>query len=336
MTKRDYRADNIRFFLIFLVVFGHLLEQFSGKYTDLLYRGIYSFHIPALIFLTGYFARFDAKKIMLSLVWPYLLLQTLYLLFQGYVLKGEATVTLSYTTPYWLLWYLMAVIFYYLLIPMLQREGRTARIVVFAISVGASLLAGFDKNIGYYLSLSRFFCFLPFFVAGFYWGHHPGSKAHKARLPLGLVCVAVLLLTMPYILRNGALFTRNVLYGSYSYESAGYTWLRRGVLQLTGFAWIGLLLAVMPGKKLPILSTIGKNTLPVFLFHGFAARLLQKMKIFQYSQLGNLLLAVGITLALVLLLGNPVSGWLCKWGFTGHWIDRLTSRKKSGKERIAA
>lgn len=328
MALRNYKADNIRFLLIFLVVFGHLLEQFSGKYTDYLYRAIYSFHIPALIFLTGFFAKFNPRKILFSLIWPYFLFQTLYQLFQGYVISGADTVTLSYTTPHWLLWYLLAVIFYYMLIPMLQWDGLLAKGIVFAVSVAVSLLAGLDKNVGYYMSLSRFFCFLPFFVAGFYCGHQPESRglAKKIQVPAGLVCLVVLVFAMYYILQNASLFPRNVLYGSYSYASANYSYKERLVLLLTGFAWIGLLFMIMPKKELPLISAIGKNTLPVFLFHGFAMRLLAKERVFHYSQTVNLCLAAAIALVIVLLLGNSVSAWICKWCFTGHWAYALTGK----------
>ena len=52
---RDYSLDNVRFVLIFSVVFAHLLEvcePFTGSW--LIYKFIYSFHMPAFIFLFGY------------------------------------------------------------------------------------------------------------------------------------------------------------------------------------------------------------------------------------------------------------------------------------------
>ena len=61
MTKRIYKFDNLKAILIFLVVFGHFLELVEGH--KLLYLTIYSFHMPLFLFLSGYFARFDRKKI---------------------------------------------------------------------------------------------------------------------------------------------------------------------------------------------------------------------------------------------------------------------------------
>ena len=52
MKAREYQYDNLRFLLIALVVLGHLLEiavEFPQK--EILYTLIYSFHMPAFLFL---------------------------------------------------------------------------------------------------------------------------------------------------------------------------------------------------------------------------------------------------------------------------------------------
>lgn len=331
--QRNYRVDNIRFLLIFLVVFAHLLEYIPGKTADSLYRLIYTFHMGAFVFLTGYFAEYKPKKILLSLLWPYFLFQTLYKLFYGYVIQEAETVTLTYTTPYWLLWYLMAVVFYYVLIPMLQQKDLQGRLLGLGIAVAASLLAGMDETVGYYLSLSRFFCYLPFFAAGYYAGHRQGALSYSAgkgmRAALLLGCLVFLILAENHVLTEAELFRRNVLYGSYSYAKEAYSWMERILLHTIAFAWIGVLFLTVPGRKLPVLSQIGGNTLPVYLLHGFLIRLIRKWKVFQFSEGENLWLALGIAAGLVLLFGNPVSAWLCKWIFTGHWITVLCKKRKT-------
>lgn len=85
VKQRNDRADNIKAILIFLVVFGHMLELASARR---IYLIIYSFHMPAFIFVTGYYAKFKPRKILLELIMPYILFQTLYLLFDGYI-NGE-------------------------------------------------------------------------------------------------------------------------------------------------------------------------------------------------------------------------------------------------------
>ena len=42
------------------------------------------------------------------MIYPYLVFQTLYVIFANQVLEKDAD--MQYTTPYWLLWYLFAII----------------------------------------------------------------------------------------------------------------------------------------------------------------------------------------------------------------------------------
>lgn len=97
ISQRDARFDNLKGILIFLVVFGHLLELVGGPAAAWLYRLIYSLHMPAFVFCSGWFARFDAERFFRRLLYPYLVYQTLYLLFDRLVLHGKAP--LQYTPP---------------------------------------------------------------------------------------------------------------------------------------------------------------------------------------------------------------------------------------------
>ena len=121
---RSDRMDNIRCLLIFLVVFGHFLALIPG--TDGLYRVICLFHMPAFLFLTGYYSRFQFSKILTGPAYPYVLFQILYLLFDTLVLQGGPVgkVRLQFTVPYWLLWSLLDLIFYRLLIPLFDKVPR--------------------------------------------------------------------------------------------------------------------------------------------------------------------------------------------------------------------
>ncbi|MDA3100191.1 acyltransferase family protein, partial [Staphylococcus pseudintermedius] len=57
--KRDAFFDNARAILIFLVVFGHLIQPYTDAHPTVyaLYLLIYSFHMPAFLFISGYFAK---------------------------------------------------------------------------------------------------------------------------------------------------------------------------------------------------------------------------------------------------------------------------------------
>ena len=168
MTTRLYRFDNIKFLLIVLVVFALFIETIdSGKLSEL-YLVIYTLHMPAFIFLTGFFSKFGLKKIIQNFFLPYLVFQTLYQIFNAVVLCRTHDFTLQYTTPYWIMWYLMVSAMYHLILPLIETNSKRNRLLIFASSVVISLAVGYDDTVGYYLSLSRFFNFMPYFIAGHY------------------------------------------------------------------------------------------------------------------------------------------------------------------------
>lgn len=330
MQQRDYKMDNIRLLLIFCVLMGHFMELFGGAFTSALYKIIYSFHMPAFLFLTGFFARFDRRKIVLNLIYPYILFQILYQLFDTFVIKGEKAVTIKFGTPYWLLWYLLVTIFCYLLLPLFDGIQPASEIVLILISLTLAILAGLDTSLGYYASLARFFSFLPFFLIGHYSAHlwkKPGNlKKPQHRVWLILVLGLFLVLACIYITANPEI-SRKVLYASYSYEKADYEPVVKLFLIIVSFAWIALLLLIMPSQKLPCLSVLGQHTFPIFLLHGFFVKLALKQKLFCHNEAVNLLLAVLFSIVLLCLLGNP---WTAKWFgrlFTGAWLNKLWKQK---------
>lgn len=310
--KRNYRMDNIRFFLMFCVVFGHLLESYidSGA-AMLIYKIIYSFHMPAFFFLNGYFVRQDRKQFIRQLIVLYFIFQTTYLIFQYVITNDGSKFVLQYTTPYWLLWYLFPLIFYYLLLPLVETDNIKSMGIVLAAVLVLSVLAGFDSTVGYYMSLSRFFVFFPFFVLGLY--SFKWTNRLKVSIKLSHQLFWAALCTSGVLM--GALYIRmaevptGALYGSYSYAGSGTTPFTRLILFVIALCWIGLLLNVMPAVKIPVLTSIGQNTMPIFLLHGFMIKglivgYLGKYAVFQYTGAGTIVMMAGIACVILLLFGN--------------------------------
>lgn len=333
---REYSYDNIKFVLIFLVVFAHLLEvngAFNGK--DLLYKLIYSFHMPMFIFLSGYFARYSRQKIVFSFVYTYILMQILYSAFKYYVLTQEPAepFSLNFTTPYWLLWYLLALVFFYLLIPFFRQSDRRKQALILTVLFTVSLLFGFDRTIGYYFSLARFFSFLPFFVLGMYMKDRSKeieefikSKSLKAFL-LSFLLSAVLIAAVLFLCRNTRI-QASMMYGSkaYSEEFGLVEKLQINVVALLWIAFIVLVFQRFVHFRIPVISCIGKNTFPIFLLHGFAVKMAGKLGLLNINGEGNLRKTLLYTVVLVLLLGNPAVNFCFKWIFTGEWLKRLWAR----------
>ena len=99
-----------------------------------------------------------------------------------------------------------------------------------------------------------------------------------------------------------------MLYGSYAYAKTGSTlWTRLALLGM-GFGWIVFLvgsLGKLLNRKLPLLTVLGQNTLPVFLLHGFVARGLPRLF---PAWTDNPILILPITICILFLFGNPLVG----------------------------
>ena len=312
MKKRIYKYDTMRFLLIFLVICGHCFELFLGGRVSDIYSIIYSFHMPAFLFLFGKFAKFGRKTLLKHFVIPYFVFQTLYVYFSAKVLTFTPVV-FQYTTPYWILWYLMAIIFFYMLIPALPDKGSLYAWIALLVSFLAALIVGYDTTVGYYLSLSRMIVFLPFFL----WGYYDDSfrenlgkyfNLRKMKWLILAISVGIIVLGERYILRNQ--IPLGLLYGSNSYSACESSVISRLVTMITGTGCILFLDILLPKKKIPVISMLGKNTMPVFLFHGFIIRLAQKYALFHFGLSGNFALACMLTLVVIVIFGNPVSGKL--------------------------
>lgn len=205
--------------------------------------------MPAFIFLSGYFSSFNRKKILFRLIFPYVVFQTLYLIFDAVVLNNSPNISLHYTTPYWLLWYLFALIIYNLLIPFFDTAQLSGQVVFLAASVVLSLLAGYNNSIGYFLSLSRIITFAPFFLGGYYFRKDSAlfeNTASRFRLAVPVVGVIISVMGIVYLWKMK--LAPAVLYGSFSYANAGYSPTQKFFLLVIGCGGI-MSIALIPNKK---------------------------------------------------------------------------------------
>lgn len=306
-VERDPLADNIRFFLMFTVVLGHLLEiadPFPGS--KLIYKTIYSFHMPVFIFLQGFYGKKGFRRFLFRWTIPYLVWQSAYIFFDRLVLGGRAQV--QYLTPYWLIWYLLAGAAYQLLIPLYSRKSPAARGVLLLGAAAAALLAGFVDRIGYPLSLSRFLVFQPFFLLGLYLRGRTGSLAPREPLPAVFRVLSAVAVAVSVAFVHWSDIPKTLLYGSYSYARCGGSiWLRLAAM-LMAMSWLAFLLFTLGPllrRRIPIFTAIGQNTLPIFLLHGFV---IKALPVFAPGVVCTPWIVLLLTCGLLLLFGNKLFG----------------------------
>lgn len=299
-NRRNYQMDNLKCLLIFSVVFGHMLELFMGKNSPerVIYLVIYSFHMPLFAFVSGVFARYNPSKIKNNMIYPYLIFQTLYLLFSNQILDKDAD--MQYTTPYWLLWYLFAIIVWNLVLPLVQVEGMKKKMAMLLAAAAASVFIGFDEKAGYFLSASRIVEFFPYFLLGVYYRdmkrkaqetasglrkekEQPDYQADKRKKWLfkgaAILILGIILGAFVWLIGQHVEDIKSAwFYGSVSYEKGNYGWQFRLLSIAAALLWLAFFLLCMPVRKIPFLSYIGANTMPVYLLHGFVIKLLSKIK----------------------------------------------------------
>lgn len=327
--KRDARIDNLRAFLMFLVVLGHLYETVSFPSSEVQYTLIYAFHMPAFVFLSGVCWKYNGqedRRALKNLLYPYVVFQVLWHLFQVWVLKKNPQFQL--TSPIWIQWYFLSMFFWYGAATLLGRLRPWAELTVLALSLVLAVNVGFDKNVGYLYSASRTLVLFPFFYLGVIYARRETLRRFVRSVPakvLGLVCLAA---AGVWYGRRMSAIDHRWLYHSYAYEALRnpYTWTFRLISLGLAAGVILCLMAWFPGRKLKLVTRIGQNTLPVYALHGFAVRLLSlKLNWKQYFVQRPMLAlpaCLGVALILLLVLSSPPVAWLTRpltrWPFGGR------------------
>lgn len=270
--ERDHYFDNARFFLIVLVVFGHLLRSFINEshFLQALYMFIYSFHMPAFVLISGYFAKGIHKpgyimKVTKKLLIPYIIFQSFYA-FYYYFIDDVNTVDLNPFDPQWAMWFLLSLFSWQLMLYVIKDFNPYITLLIsFIVGIGV----GYFDFINNTLSLSRTFVFFPLFLIGYYaQPAHFSYVRNKRYLPLSIGMLVVVF--MFYLLTD---FNFEWLFGSKPYvkleheASDIYSGMKRLIIYLIILISTISFLNIVPNRKLP-LTYIGSRTMFIYLLHG--------------------------------------------------------------------
>ena len=157
--------DNIKFLLIILVVFGHMIEISDMEgYAHGVRFFIYTFHMPAFIFVAGLFFDKNNTSKCLSRVMFFL---SIFVAMR--IVDFAANALLSHTTEMdffyvpGMPWFVFAMATWCVLLTLMRNINPLALVVLFAT---LALIVGYDDKIGPFLVLSRIIVFFPFFILG--------------------------------------------------------------------------------------------------------------------------------------------------------------------------
>ncbi|GAA2127959.1 acyltransferase family protein [Actinomadura napierensis] len=331
--RRDAYFDNVKFFLILLVVIGHVWEVLrkDSHAVDAAYTVVYAFHMPVFVFVSGYFARgfmrsTDKFRVVFpTLVVPYVIFVVLYRL-QLVFIRGNEFRLHELFRPQFLMWFLVALVLWRLSAPLWTHLRHPV-----AVSVALSLVAGswsFNSD----ATLCRAAALLPFFVLGLTirpelalaprsrgWTRWAGIAALLAALPVAYVWERGTV--VPRIAHGVLLWNRGYEHMHFSaFEGMTYRLLAMALAVALGAAFLA---AVPRGRAW--YTALGTRTMYVYLLHGLVVKTLDYGGVFDahfFDTPAGVVAATLGALALGVLLGTVPVQRLTHWAVEpkGRWL----------------
>ena len=254
--------DNLKFGLIFFVVLGHFVEGYveSSHMMRSTFIFIYSFHMPLFLFVSGLFAKStdSGQKLVVKVF-------TLWGLgFFAKVICAACGASLSIFSDAGIPWFLFVLGTYHLLLYLL-RPIRPSYLIVGSILLAC--ISGYDTSIGDFLYVSRTIVFLPFFLCGHFIDRERLLHfLHRKGVRLAAMAILVLFAWYCYRYDNVIYQLRYLFTGRNPFINRAGALLRclcYAISSIIGIAWI----AVIPARRLAVVTRAGRNTLAVYVWH---------------------------------------------------------------------
>ncbi|MBO1198947.1 acyltransferase family protein [Staphylococcus simiae] len=317
LKDRDYFFDNARAILIFLVVFGHMLQPYTSgdKYLSALYLVIYSFHMPTFLFISGYFAKnidqpFYLEKIAKRLLIPYMIFFMFFSIY--YFLTGKSDdLQLDPFNPVFALWFLMTLFFFHVILIIVRRFNPTKVLIV---SIIFSVIAGFSVNIDSYLSISRTIVFFPIFYIGYLFTKDRTMIFRQKKW----IPASIMIFLAYYIIYIIHPINADWLLGASPYTSLEHEGsnilspFKRLLLYMVILIAMGAFLNLVPKDK-QLYTYIGQRTMYIYLLHGLVIGIVRGLGWYPFKGTHSIMIyifLVVISTFIVLILSSNI---VCKW-----------------------
>lgn len=264
--ERSAYWDNIKGVLIALVVFAHCLYGLQNNYwNDVIVDAIYYFHMPAFVFVSGFFSKSENSRSLrscLKLVSAYVFLEGGFALWD--VVLGN---TPNLITPYYSAWYLIALVVWRMLIPHIVKFKWAL-----AVSTIVAVIAGYWPDFGGQpvFAIQKVVAFFPYFIAGYLLSREKAasiaSKPVRVRVPLGIGCLALVAVGELASHRLLRITDSDLLPASYESFSLVEP-LSRIAIMVVAALFIVAMLHLSVDRSVPLLTRMGKNSLAIYVLH---------------------------------------------------------------------
>lgn len=318
--KRVPYFDNAKAILICLVVFGHMISKYieTESFLAKIYLFIYTFHMPAFVLISGYFAKKINQsgyfqKLIKKLLIPYAVFQIFYTFY--YVVFFQDEIEFSLLVPRWGLWFLISMLFWNLLLYFFIK-------IKFGIPLAVliSLFVGYDSNVDELLSLSRTFFFFPFFIVGYYLKEeHFILLKSRINVVIGIL-IAIIGFVLIYL--YVPIDFSSWLLGKRPFDEISdmpfyYDWFMRFCTYVMTAVATYMFLTLVPTRE-TFFTSIGKSTMTIYLLHMALVRIFYDSSLFQYiAKTNQYWIAIVLSIFIVYILSRkPFNTLVSKLSFS--------------------
>ena len=315
IQSRSAYWDNIKGFLIFLVVFAHCLYDHQDKAAiDAIVKSIYLFHMPAFIFVSGFFGKSErahSEKSIFVLLFAYFIFNSITGIIMGWT---------EFFNPEYSYWYILALVIWRLASKYVPKS-RANLVISIVFGVGIGFVPVITNN----FALSRAIAFFPFYLAGLI---TPKERFEtKPKMPVtGLIALAAAVGFGYLTIRVLNIQSDEMLMKAYLESAESLT---RLCMFAAASAAIIAILAFAPQHKIPFLTMFGRNSLSIFLIHRLIT-LVFSAGIAEYRARVMVLASVLMSFAICLAFGNDAVGRLMN-GYLEDGAELILRRKDPQK-----
>lgn len=317
IKERNNYWDNIKGILMLLTVFAHILYQLQDRAPVLncIVDCIYMFHMPAFVFVCGYFGKSDHSRSAESII------KLIFLCFIFNSLMGFIYGFKSLLEPVYSYWFLIALIIWRLTAHYIAKFREIMLILIIV-----SLFAGFFPDIDNTFAAARIIAFYPFYMWGYLLTKEKSEALETAvytpRLIRGLLLLFGAALVSFFTYNSLILSDDDYLMAAYSYPMGV---VNRIAIYTISFLAVLTLRNLSLRRKIPLITMFGRNSLWIFLLH-------RPLTLIISDLIGNLnyalIIAVSLAAALIIcaLFGSDL---FCRYAdrFAASGTDLILGAK---------
>lgn len=306
-AKRVAVFDNLKAILIFFVVLGHICTKFKpqNEVMSALAFFIYTFHMPAFIFVSGIFCKRSVnkkefpKEKCITFIVLYLICMSLVFLSRLYF-KGsnaEFNIFTCASVP----WYMLAMALWYAITWAIKNFKPK---YVFVTAIIISCFAGYMRSDSDFMCILRVITFYPFFYAGYIleaekiieFTNKKSLRIISAVLLVGLFVFVMLdYKNIPWIW--------DVLTGRCAYKDYKHCFASAWAIRLAYYAiaplFVFALTCVAPRRK-TFFTNVGSATLQIYILHMPIINLMMGFGLFGLIMQSNIYLLYFVILAVAI------------------------------------